>query len=496
MKKKRVAFLTLGCKVNSYETDAMQKLFEDAGYEMVSFQEDAEVYIINTCTVTNIADRKSRQMLHRARKLHPSAVVVAAGCYVQTAQQEAAADPAVDIVVGNNKKAEIVTIVENYQKQKNKHQQKEHQKDDAHQQNQQSQQHQQTQALNTAKSSETAETHVEDVSLQKEYERLFITGTGERTRASIKIQDGCNQFCSYCIIPYARGRIRSRTLLDIRQEVTGLAKAGYQEIVLTGIHLSSYGMDFVKEGEQPKPRLLEVIEELSKIEGIKRIRLGSLEPNIITEDFVEALAGNPKVCPHFHLSLQSGCNETLKRMNRHYTAEEYLEKCRLLRRYFEQPAITTDVITGFPGETEEEFEESRNFLEQAAFSQMHIFPYSRRHGTKAEHMPNQVPEERKKQRSEILLALEQKMRHNYQGQFIGTMQQMLLEEKILLEGNFYWVGHTMRYIRVAVPVWDQENHSNHLITGKIKGRLGEDLLLCSAICLPVDSPKGLPSILV
>ncbi len=463
MVKKRVAFFTLGCKVNSYETDAMQKLFKDAGYEIVAFCEEAEVYIINTCTVTNIADRKSRQMLHRARKLHPMAIIVAVGCYVQVAQKAVAADFAVDIVVGNNKKAEIVTIVESYQKE---------------------------QSLSLT---EKAKAYIKDISLQSEkYESLFISDAGERTRASIKIQDGCNQFCSYCIIPYARGRIRSRDLSDIVKEVTGLALAGYQEIVLTGIHLSSYGMDFVKNGEKQEVLLGNVIEEVSKIEGIKRIRLGSLEPNIITEEFIKPLVDNEKFCPHFHLSLQSGCNETLKRMNRHYTTEEYLEKCKLLRKYFSLPAITTDVIVGFPGETQEEFELSRNFLKQATFSQMHIFPYSKRHGTKAEHMINQVSEETKKKRSEVLLALEQEMRHKYQDQFIGKKQQVLLEEKMEWNGSSYWVGHTMRYIKIALissntdsnmtssiitAASKQENRSNQLITGTVTGRLGEDLLL-------------------
>lgn len=478
MKKKRVAFLTLGCKVNSYETDAMQKLFEDAGYETVSFQEDAEVYIINTCTVTNIADRKSRQMLHRARKLHPQAVIVAAGCYVQTAQEAAAADSAVDILIGNNKKAEIVTVLENYLKKKEasiSEQQKKGKKiEEIQKEGRVSQKVQE-------KGMEAAEVHVGDLSTPIEYESLLITGAGERTRASIKIQDGCNQFCSYCIIPYARGRIRSRALQDVIEEVGGLVAKGYQEIVLTGIHLSSYGMDFTGEAEDPQPHLLEVIQELSNIEGLKRIRLGSLEPNIITEEFVKTLADNPKFCPHFHLSLQSGCNETLRRMNRHYTAEEYLEKCSLLREYFETPAITTDVIVGFPGETEEEFEACREFLEKVGFSQMHIFQYSKRHGTRAEKMPNQVPEERKKQRSEILLTLEIKMRHNYQKQFIGREQQVLMEEIVQIDGNFYWIGHNERYLRLAVPVRNGEDLSNQLLIVKVIGRLGKELLLSELI---------------
>lgn len=463
MERKRAAFLTLGCKVNSYETDAMQKLFEDAGYETVAFQEEAEVYVINTCTVTNIADRKSRQMLHRARKLHPDAVILAAGCYVQTAQKEAAADPAVDIIIGNNRKTEVVKVVEEFRKQK-----------------QQKMKEENADTMQEENSIPVAEL-VDDLSAPAEYEQLFITGAGERTRASIKIQDGCNQFCSYCIIPYARGRIRSRRLEDVIAEVKGLAQKGYQEIVLTGIHLSSYGMDFAKEGETPHSHLSEAICELSKIEGIERIRLGSLEPNIITEDFVKPLADNPKFCPHFHLSLQSGCNSTLKRMNRHYTAEEYLEKCELLRKYFDHPAITTDVITGFPGETEEEFEECRRFLEKAAFSQMHIFPYSKRHGTRAEKMPDQVPDEIKKKRSEILLAQEAEMRRSYQQQFTGSVQKILLEEVITIVGISYWTGHNERYLRIGIPLWDKEDHSNQFCRVRITGNFKGELLLSERI---------------
>lgn len=451
MEKKRAAFLTLGCKVNSYETDAMQKLFEDSGYKIVDFQEEADVYVINTCTVTNIADRKSRQMLHRARKLHPNAVILAAGCYVQTAHEKVAADPAVDIMIGNNKKSEVVAVVEDFWKQREQ------------------------------KKAHLQEAMVDDLRKPAAYEDLWITGAGERTRAVIKIQDGCNQFCSYCIIPYARGRIRSRRLDDVVKEVTALAALGYQEIVLTGIHLSSYGMDFAVFGETPRSHLSEVIQAVSAIDGIQRIRLGSLEPNIITEDFVKPLAENAKFCPHFHLSLQSGCDATLQRMNRHYTAGQYREKCELLRSFFELPAITTDIIAGFPGETEEEFEQCRRFAEQTAFSQMHIFPYSKRHGTKAEKMPQQVPDAVKKKRSEILLALEEKLRFQYQQQFFGTVQSVLLEEKICIDDIYYWTGYNERYLRIAVSLWDEEDHSNQFHTVLVEKMLSEGILLSARI---------------
>jgi len=441
---KRVAFLTLGCKVNAYETDAMQRLFQDAGYKLAGFHEDADIYIVNTCTVTNIADRKSRQMLHKAKKMHPHALVAAVGCYAQTAQEESSADRAVDLVVGNNRKSEIVSIVESYLERKR-------------------------QADACAE-----KIYIEDFGKEHRYENLFIDGAGERTRASVKIQDGCNQFCSYCVIPYARGRSRSRDMEDVEEEVRGLAQKGYQEIVLAGIHLSSYGMDFKKDGRE-MPYLLEIIERLSGISGIERVRLSSLEPGIVTENFTRRLAQNEKFCPHFHLSLQSGCNATLKRMNRHYTAEEYLEKCRLLRTFFIQPAITTDVITGFPGETQEEFEECKAMVVEAAFSKIHIFPYSKRRGTRAERMPNQVPDMVKKERSAQLSAIEKEMRRHYQQQFIGGQQNVLFEERISLRGKDYWTGYTERYVRVAVC--SEENLENSIKTVAIEGRLQEDLLL-------------------
>lgn len=423
---KKAAFLTLGCKVNLYETDAMQKLFIDAGYKIVGFSEDADVYVVNTCTVTNIADRKSRQMLRRAKKQHPEAIVVAAGCYVQTAAlKDNAQELPVDLFIGNNMKSQIVAIVEKYSADSGK---MEPHKEELWKE---------------------IQPHLFDLTKDVEYETLFIDSPGERTRASVKIQDGCNQFCSYCIIPYARGRIRSRNMDDVEREVRGLAAGGCKEIVLTGIHLSSYGADFAEDGKE-KHWLLEMIKRLSFIQGVQRIRLGSLEPSIITEEFAEILSNNPKFCPHFHLSLQSGCNATLKRMNRHYTAQEYLEKCDILRRYFELPAITTDVITGFPGETEEEFLQCVETVRKAAFSQMHIFPFSKRQGTRAEHMPDQVPDPIKRQRTEKLIRLGQELQNDYQMMFIDKMQNVLFEERMDVDGLIYWTGHTERYIKVAV----------------------------------------------
>ena len=360
---KKVALHNLGCKVNAYETEAMQQLLEQAGYEIVPFDVGADIYIINTCTVTNIADRKSRQILHKAKKMNPDAIVVAAGCYVQAAGESLKADEAIDLIIGNNKKKDLVAILEAYE---------------------------------TGRQEES----LIDINHTKEYETLSMTKTAEHTRAYVKVQDGCNQFCSYCIIPYARGRVRSRSIADVRAEIEQLAANGYQEVVLTGIHLSSYGVDLAGED------LLSLIRMVNEIDGIRRIRLGSLEPRIVTEEFAAALAGMEKICPHFHLSLQSGCNATLKRMNRRYTAEEYAEKCRLLRRVFTNPALTTDVIVGFPQETEEEFGETVEFLKQIQFFETHIFKYSRRKGTKAAAMEGQIPESVKTERSRILQDLD------------------------------------------------------------------------------------------
>ncbi len=426
---KKAALHNLGCKVNAYETEAMQELLEQAGYEIVPFQEKADVYIINTCTVTNMADRKSRQMLHRARKMNPEAVVAACGCYVQEKPDEAA--DCVDIVIGNNRKKEIVRILEEYENSR---------------------------GGEKKRPGEPLKDLV-DIGHTKEYEELSLSRTAEHTRAYIKVQDGCNQFCSYCIIPYARGRVRSRSKAHVLEEVQALAVAGYQEVVLTGIHLSSYGID---NGED----LLSLILAVHEVEGIRRIRLGSLEPRIITEEFVRTISGLPKMCPHFHLSLQSGCTETLKRMNRRYTAEEYFEKCELLRKYFHEPALTTDVIVGFPGETQEEFEASRAFVDKVDFYETHVFKYSRREGTKAAVMPDQVPEPVKAERSAILLELSKKKQKAYEERLLGTTQEVLIEEEIERDGEIWQVGHTREYVKAGIK--SRENLVNQLVPVEIE----------------------------
>lgn len=423
---KKAALYNLGCKVNAYETEAMQEMLEKNGYEIVPFEEGADIYIINTCTVTNMADRKSRQMIHRARKMNPEAVIVAAGCYVQAKQEHADAD--IDIVIGNNRKKDLIQILEEY---RNGH----------------------------AAGRTDA---IIDINHTKEYEELHLSRTGEHTRAYLKVQDGCNQFCSYCIIPYARGRVRSRRPEHVVEEVRALAANGYQEVVLTGIHLSSYGIDFTDDGAD----LLSLIQRVHQVEGIRRIRLGSLEPRIITEEFAQALSSLPKVCPHFHLSLQSGCNATLKRMNRRYTAEEYMDKCRILRKYFGNPALTTDVIVGFPGETEEEFEESRAFVEAVNFYETHIFKYSRREGTKAAVMENQVPEEVKTRRSKVMLELGRRRQRAYEQALIGTTQEVLVEEAVETADGIYQVGHTREYVKIGQKT--SENLVNRIINVEIE----------------------------
>lgn len=439
---RKAALHNLGCKVNSYETEAMQQLLEAAGYEIVPFAEGADVYIINTCSVTNIADRKSRQMLHRAKKMNPQAVVVAAGCYVQAAGEELKKDEAVDLIIGNNKKTDLVQILDDY----------------------------------FAHSGHVREETVIDIGSTLEYESLSISRIADHTRAFIKVQDGCNQFCSYCIIPYTRGRVRSRDPKDIVDEVTRLAASGYKEIVLTGIHLSSYGVDFPEEG---RITLLGLIERLHEIDGITRIRLGSLEPRIVTEEFAGTLASLPKVCPHFHLSLQSGCNETLKRMNRHYTTEDYLSRVEILRRAFKNPAITTDVIVGFPGETDSEFAATAAFLETVHFYEMHVFKYSKRAGTRAAVMPDQVPEEKKTQRSSKLLTLECQMSADYRASFLGADQEVLMEEMTDHNGQKYLTGHTKEYVKGAIPY--QENLKGRLVKGHFKSMLSEDTILMENI---------------
>lgn len=431
------ALHNLGCKVNSYETEAMQQLLEDAGYQIVPFHEKADVYLINTCSVTNMADRKSRQMLHRARKQNPDAVVVAAGCYVQAASEELKKDLSVDIMIGNNKKQELVAILEDYFKEKQ-------------------------------------QIHVIDIGNTHEYEELKIHKIADHTRAFLKVQDGCNQFCSYCIIPYTRGRVRSRRPEDVEAEVKALAEKGYREVVLTGIHLSSYGVDF-PEGE--RENLLGLIKRIHEIPGISRIRLGSLEPRIVTEEFAFELAALPKICPHFHLSLQSGCDATLKRMNRHYTAEEYAQGCEILRQAFDKPAITTDVIVGFPGETEEEFQETKRFLERIGFYEMHIFKYSRRAGTRADKMPDQVPEQIKTIRSDILLELEKKMSEEYRRQFLGMKKEILLEEETKINGKSYMIGHTKEYVKAVIP--RENGEKNQMAEGILTEMVTPEILLLS-----------------
>lgn len=458
---KKAALHNLGCKVNAYETEAMQEMLEKAGYEIVPFKEGADIYIINTCTVTNIADRKSRQMLHRARKMNPDAVVVAAGCYVQAQEDKQEVDPCIDIVIGNNKKQDLVSILKEY----------EHARQEAGAKTMSTKAETNTGSVLTKPDREEKDSHegpcmeLIDINHTKEYEELHLSRTGEHTRAYIKVQDGCNQFCSYCIIPYARGRVRSRRKDDVVAEVRRLAENGYQEVVLTGIHLSSYGIDFEEEEET----LLSLIKAVHEVEGIKRIRLGSLEPRIITEEFAKAIASMPKMCPHFHLSLQSGCDATLKRMNRRYTSAEYYEKCMLLRKYFDNPALTTDVITGFPGETEEEFEESRAFVEKVGFYETHIFKYSKRHGTKAAVMEDQVLEQVKAARSDVLLALNERQRRRYEESFLGKEVEVLVEEEAELDGRRVQVGHTKEYMKIALE--GRENLQNCIVKVEIENDL-------------------------
>lgn len=435
-RNRKVAFLTLGCKVNQYETDAMRELLEADGYEIVDFKESADVYIINTCSVTNMADRKSRQMIHRAKKMNPNAIIAAAGCYVQAAEDDLKKNQIADILIGNNKKKDIVQILDKYfEKRENI-------------------------------------SEVVDIAHTKEYESLTIHKVSEHTRAYIKIQDGCNQFCSYCIIPYTRGRIRSKAPEEIVREIRDLAKDGFKEIVLTGIHLSSYGKDL---GDIT---LIDIIRQIQDIDGIRRIRLGSLEPRIITEEFVRELKQCDKVCPHFHLSLQSGCDETLRRMNRKYTTEEYEKALCILRKYYDHPALTTDVIVGFVGETEEEFAQTREYLERINLYEMHVFKYSVRKGTRAEKMKGHLPEDVKTQRSAILLEMTQRHKKDFEQWYIGKKQKVLLEEIIEVNGEKYMQGHTERYVKIAVKFDENQEilRQNNIIVVEIEGFLDENLL--------------------
>ena len=432
---KKAALHNLGCKVNAYELEAMQQILEKNGYEIVPFEPGADLYIINTCTVTNIADRKSRQMLHRAKKLNPRAIVAAVGCYAQEKGEELEKDPAVDVVIGNNRKKDLLEILVKYQ------------------------------------ATRQGSLHTMDIGKVREYEELEIDRTEEHTRAFLKVQDGCNQFCTYCIIPYARGRVRSRRADDVRKEVRRLASSGCREIVLSGIHLSSYGVDF-RDGTT----LLDLIRTVHEEEGISRIRLGSLEPGIITEEFAESLAALPKVCPHFHLSLQSGCNRTLRRMNRRYTSEEYMEKCGLLRSVYHNPALTTDVIVGFPGETEEDFRESRDFVEAVSFFETHIFPYSRREGTKAAAWTEQLTEAVKKERVRIMLELDARKRREYLESFLGRETEILIEERLEGGSPGQWTGHTREYQRAVIRA--EGNLENSLVKCTVQAVDDRDFLIC------------------
>ena len=479
---KNVALHNLGCKVNAYEIDVMQQKLQEKGYNIVPFDEVADIYIVNTCTVTNIADRKSRQMLHQAKARNPEAIVVAVGCYVQTGGAEALKDASVDLAIGNNKKKEIVEILEVFLAEKEKQGKEKTGAEDT---------------VKTATGLKTLnDTSVIDINAGCDYEEMTLSRTAEHTRAYIKIQDGCNQFCTYCIIPYARGRVRSRRWEDIHAEITGLAKEGYKEVVLTGIHISSYGIDFEDEawnrGESivaqresgardyaRESKLLDLLERIHDIEGISRIRLGSLEPRIITKEAAEKLAAMPKICPHFHLSLQSGCDETLKRMNRHYTTGEYSRCVEYLREAFDKPAITTDVIVGFPGETEEEFETTFTFLEKINLYEMHIFKYSKRKGTKAAVMPGQVPGDIQTKRSNRLFALEQEQSKAYRAGYIGVAEEVLFEDAKEIDGKRYQLGHTTQYVKVAMRT--DENLTNCIIQGNITGFLTDELLLMEQI---------------
>ncbi|MBR3824801.1 MAG: MiaB/RimO family radical SAM methylthiotransferase [Lachnospiraceae bacterium] len=464
---KNVALHNLGCKVNSHELDVVQQMLQENGYNIVSFDEKADIYIVNTCTVTNMADRKSRQMLHRAKAKNPEAIVVAIGCYVQTGKEDVLPDDSIDLAIGNNRKKDIVNIIESYLKERG--------------------------MLDTGDKVDKTlqDTTIIDVNQTFEYEEMTLKKTAEHTRAYIKIQDGCNQFCTYCIIPYARGRVRSRKWEDIKKEVEGLVKAGYKEIVLTGIHISSYGIDFEKEAWQQgvskevlksegrhdysgDSKLMDLIERIHGIEGLERIRIGSLEPRIVTEEFAKRLAMLSKICPHFHLSLQSGSDSTLKRMNRHYTTHEYRQSVEMLRAAFGRPAITTDVIVGFPQETEEEFAQTKAFLEEIGFFEMHIFKYSKRRGTIAANMPGQVPDPVKTARSNVLLELEGKQSKEFRSFYLGKEVEVLFEESKEINGRTYQIGHTKDYVKVAVS--SDEDLVNELRNVKIERFLLDDVL--------------------
>ncbi len=460
--QKKVAFHNLGCKVNAYETETMLAgLLEDGCLE-VPFAPGADIYIINTCTVTNVADRKSRQMLHKAKEMNPDAVVVAVGCYVQDAGEVLKKDPAVDVIVGNNEKGKLTEILEEYFRENDKktsgHVRKQTvMAEDASGQpgNQNAPVTENLQAKTDAAVRKSV--HVGDIAAVREYEELPFAPAAELTRAFIKIQDGCNQFCSYCMIPYVRGRVRSRRSEEILKEAEALIVRGYREIVLTGIHISSYGLDFAAPGRnlqtpdascaETNEALKGLIFKLCALPGLERLRLGSLEPGVMTEEFVRFLSENRTVCPAFHLSLQSGCDATLARMKRKYRTADFAEKCSLLRKYYDCPAIMTDVIAGFPGETEEEFSESAAFVRDIHFSRIHVFKYSKRRGTKAAEMPDQVPESVKKLRSDVLLGIGAEARKAYASSFLGQDIQILFEEQAVKNGHKCAAGYTGEYVQ-------------------------------------------------
>ena len=429
---KKAALQNLGCKVNAYETESMEQMLIEAGYEIVSFHEKADVYVINTCSVTNIADRKSRQMIHRAKKNNPESIVIAAGCYVQTSTEQAENDPDIDIILGNNQKGKLLQV------------------------------------LNSFLEDSVKKEELISLSKETDFEDLWISDSVEHTRAFVKVQDGCNQFCSYCIIPYARGRVRSRKLADICEEIQGLTQKGITEVVLTGIHLSSYGIEV---GDT----LINLIETVSKVEGVRRIRLGSLEPRIVDKEFADRLSKIPQICPHFHLSLQSGAITTLKRMNRNYTVDEYEKSCQILRTCFDHPAITTDVIVGFPQETIEEFEQTKIFIKKIRFYEVHLFKYSKRHGTVAAKMDGQIEEKEKTNRSNQLSKVVHELKMEYMKSWVGKELEVLMEEMITVDEKNYYVGFTKEYVKVGILA--DQDYSNQYCKGLAKGFLTDDILL-------------------
>ena len=434
--KKTVSFYTLGCKVNQYETNAMEQQFIKNNYEIVENTQKADIYVINTCTVTNMAERKSRQMLRRVKEINPSAVLVVCGCYAQVAKNELEQIPEIDIILGINEKNEIVQIVENYMEK-------------MAEQNKRSQ-----------------EAEIDDVSKQKEFLDFGDVTYTEKNRAVVKVQDGCNMFCSYCIIPYARGRIRSRKIESVVSEIEKIAKEGIKEVVITGIHVASYGKDFDNENTSKKIRLIDLLEAINKIDGIDRIRLSSLEPTIVDEEFATRLSKLDKICDHFHLSLQSGCDETLKRMNRKYTTQIYRDAVATLRKYYPEASFTTDVIVGFPGETDEEFAKTYEFLKEIDFYRLHVFKYSPRRGTVAEKMPNQIDGNKKEERSNKLIELSNSMENKHNQSYIGKTVKVLFEE---FEDGFF-KGHTTNYMMVKVAGEEEQSDKfvNKILDVKIK----------------------------